>query len=61
VDELPGDGRGHDHERIVDRPGGKKLHAMLYASILREMNTKGKDARFKNVEPGQFVATGLEE
>lgn len=41
-------------------PGGKTPHATLYASILREINTKGKDARFKKVDRGQFVATGSE-
>ncbi len=37
-------------------PGGKTPHATLYAAILREMNVKGKDARFKKVERGQFAA-----
>jgi hypothetical protein len=41
-------------------PGGKTPHATLYASILREINAKGKDARFKKVDRGQFVATGVE-
>lgn len=41
-------------------PGSKTPHATLYASILREINTKGKDARFKKVDRGQFVATGSE-
>jgi hypothetical protein len=41
-------------------PGGKTPHATLYASILREINAKGKDARFKKVDRGQFVATGSE-
>jgi hypothetical protein len=41
-------------------PGGKTPHATLYASILREINTKGEDARFKKVDRGQFVATGSE-
>ena len=41
-------------------PGGKTPHATLYASILREINTKGKDARFKKADRGQFVATGSE-
>ena len=33
---------------------------LCYASILREINTKGKDARFKKVDRGQFIATGSE-
>ena len=41
-------------------PGGKTPHATLYAAILREINAKGKDARFKKVDRGQFVATGVE-
>jgi len=41
-------------------PGGKTPHATLYASILREINTKGKDAWFRKVDRGQFVATGSE-
>ena len=28
-------------------PGGKTPHATLYAAILREINTKGNDARFR--------------
>ena len=31
-------------------PGGKTPHATLYSSILRELQTKGKDARFKKTE-----------
>jgi hypothetical protein len=41
-------------------PGGKTPHATLYAAILREINTKGNDARFRKVDRGQFVAAGLE-
>ncbi len=41
-------------------PGGKTPHATLYAAILREINTKGNDARFRKVNRGQFVATGSE-
>ncbi len=36
-------------------PGGKTPHATLYSAILREINTKGKDARFKKSERGKFV------
>jgi hypothetical protein len=31
-------------------PGGKTPHATLYSAILREINEKGKDARFKKTE-----------
>lgn len=39
-------------------PKGKTPHATLYAALLREINAKGKDARFKKVERGQFEAVG---
>lgn len=41
-------------------PGGKTPHATLYAAILREINTKGNDARFRKVDRGQFIAAGSE-
>ncbi len=37
-------------------PGGKTPHATLYSAILREVNTKGKDARFKKTDRGHFTA-----
>jgi hypothetical protein len=37
-------------------PGGKTPHATLYSAILREINEKGADARFKKTERGQFAA-----
>jgi hypothetical protein len=37
-------------------PGGKTPHATLFSAILREINTKGSDARFVKVERGQFAA-----
>ena len=37
-------------------PGGKTPHATLYSAILRELKTKGKDARFKKTERGHFAA-----
>src|SRR5438067_311643 len=36
-------------------PAGKTPHATLYAAILREINTKGPDARFQKTERGQFA------
>ena len=36
-------------------PGGQTPHATLYSAILREMNNKGKDARFNKVERGKFT------
>ena len=38
-------------------PGGKTPAGTLYASILRDL-AKGKDARFKKVERGQFALAG---
>jgi short subunit dehydrogenase-like uncharacterized protein len=36
-------------------PGGKTPAATLYASILRELATKGKDARFVKKDRGLFA------
>ena len=36
-------------------PGGKTPHATLYSAILREINVKGKDARFTKTERGRFT------
>jgi hypothetical protein len=36
-------------------PSGKTPHATLAAAILREINAKGKDARFKRTERGRFA------
>jgi hypothetical protein len=36
-------------------PNGKTPAATLYAAILRDVTTNGKDARFKKVERGQFA------
>ena len=37
-------------------PGGKTPHATLYSAILREINEKGKEARFVKTERGKFAA-----
>ena len=39
-------------------PGGKTPSATLYSSILREINTKGKESRFKKTERGKFTING---
>jgi hypothetical protein len=39
-------------------PGGKTPHATLYSAILREIATKGKEARFVKTERGKFAANG---
>jgi len=37
-------------------PGGKTPHATLYSAIIREIATKGDDARFRKTERGKFTA-----
>jgi hypothetical protein len=37
-------------------PGGKTPSATLYSAILRELQTKGSEARFKKTERGKFSA-----
>ena len=39
-------------------PGGATPHATLYSAILREINAKGKEARFKKTERGHFAFNG---
>lgn len=39
-------------------PNGKTPHATLYAAILREINAKGGEARFKKTERGKFEYAG---
>ena len=42
-------------------PGGKTPQATLYAAILREVQTKGAEARFQKTERGHFaLATGTQ-
>ena len=36
-------------------PGGATPHATLYSAILRELNAKGIDSRFKKTERGKFT------
>lgn len=43
-------------KKLWTSPGGKTPHATLYSAILREINTKGSDARFKKTERGKFTA-----
>jgi hypothetical protein len=37
-------------------PAGKTPHATLYSAILREIATKGNDARFRKTDRGLFAA-----
>src|SRR5207244_6159131 len=39
-------------------PGGKTPHATLYSAIIRQIQTRGNDARFKKTERGKFAAVG---
>ena len=39
-------------------PGGATPQATLYSAILREIKTKGEDARFKKTERGKFSVNG---
>jgi len=43
-------------KRYWKSPGGKTPHATIYAAMMREINTKGKDARFKKTDRGLFAA-----
>jgi hypothetical protein len=43
-------------KKLWTSPGGKTPHATLYSAILREINEKGKDARFVKTERGTFAA-----
>jgi hypothetical protein len=45
-------------EGLWASPCGATPDATLYASILREINTKAKDARFKKVDRGLFALNG---
>ena len=36
-------------------PGGKTPHATVYSAILRELQVKGKKARFRKIERGKFA------
>jgi hypothetical protein len=37
-------------------PGGKTPHATLYSALLREIQAKGKESRFKKTDRGHFAA-----
>ena len=36
-------------------PGGQTPDRTLYAAIIKEIATKGKESRFKKTEPGKFA------
>ena len=45
-------------KKLWTSPGGATPHATLYSAILREINAKGKDARFRKTERGHFAING---
>jgi hypothetical protein len=45
-------------QKLWTSPGGKTPWATLFSAILREIATKGEDARFKKTERGKFAAKG---
>jgi hypothetical protein len=45
-------------EGLWSSPGGATPDATLYASILREINTKGRDSRFRKTDRGLFALAG---
>lgn len=48
-------------ERAIEagwKTNGATPHATLYAAMVREIQTKGADSRFKKMDRGLFAATG---
>jgi hypothetical protein len=43
-------------QKLWSSPSGLTPQRTLYSAILREMNAKGKDARFQKKERGKFAA-----
>ena len=56
ADDLPRPHRGHGTRGLWTSPGGQTPHATLYSALLREINTKGDNARFVKVDRGRFAA-----
>jgi hypothetical protein len=48
--------KGMSEKGYWTSPGGQTPHATLYSAILRELKTKGADARFRKAERGKFAA-----
>jgi hypothetical protein len=46
--------------RYWTSPGGKTPEATLYSALIREINIKGKDSRFRKTGPGKFARTKAE-
>ncbi len=45
-------------QKLWSSPNGRTPASTLYAAVLREIATKGKEARFKKVDRGQFEFIG---
>ena len=45
-------------EKGLWKTSGKTPAATIYSAILREIQTKGKEARFKKIERGKFEFAG---
>jgi hypothetical protein len=45
-------------KKLWTSPGGQTPWATLYSAILREINEKGKEARFVKTERGKFAING---
>jgi hypothetical protein len=43
-------------QKLWESPDGKTPAATLYAAMLREITTKGKESRFSRPEKGKFAA-----
>lgn len=43
-------------KKLWTSPGGKTPDRTLYSAILREINSKGRNSRFKKTERGKFAA-----
>ena len=43
-------------KKLWESPNGLTPAATIYAAILRDVGTKGKDSRFRRPEPSKFAA-----
>ena len=48
--------KGDEREGPVVQPRRQTPHATIYAAMIREIGTKGKESRFVKVERGMFAA-----
>jgi hypothetical protein len=45
-------------QKLWESPAGKTPHATLSAAIMKEIETKGKESRFRKMSPGHWEHTG---